>query len=181
MANNGKGKGIYIGTEEEEFDKVLRTYYLNDLLLDAYGAEPIDEYGSYRQIPKELRTQMLTYLRKQDGYYEALLRMVDARAVLIKLADRLHNMMTLDALPLSKQYRFAKETMEIFAPLANRLGIISWKEQLENLCFKKKLSMGEIHDVHRLRLIVENKEDCYKALKVVHGLWPEVPGSSKTT
>ncbi|PWA86299.1 HD/PDEase domain, RelA/SpoT [Artemisia annua] len=88
-------------------------------------------------------------------------------------------MMTLDALPLSKQYRFAKETMEIFAPLANRLGIVSWKEQLENLCFKRKLSMGEIHVVHGLRLIVENKEDCYKALKVVHGLWPEVPGKFK--
>jgi hypothetical protein len=73
MANNGKGKSIYIGTEEEEFDKVLRTYYLNDLLLDAFGGEPIDEYGSYRKIPKELRTKILTHLRKQDGYYEALL------------------------------------------------------------------------------------------------------------
>ena len=73
MANNGRRKSIYIGTEEEEFDKVLRNYYLNDLLLDGYGAEPIDEYGSYRQIPKELRTQILTYLRKQDGCYEALL------------------------------------------------------------------------------------------------------------
>ena len=62
MANNGKGKSIYIGTEDEEFDKVLRTYYLNDLLLDAYGGEPI-----------ELRTKILTHLRKQDGYYEALL------------------------------------------------------------------------------------------------------------
>ena len=64
------------------------------------------------------------------------LAMADARAVLIKLADRLHNMMTLDALPLLKQQRLAKETLEIFAPLANRLGISSWKEQLENLCFK---------------------------------------------
>jgi hypothetical protein len=73
MENNGKGKGIYIGTEEEEFDKVLRTYYLNDLLLDAFGGEPIDEYGSYRKIPKELRTKILTHLRKQDAYYEALL------------------------------------------------------------------------------------------------------------
>lgn len=62
--------------------------------------------------------------------------MADARAVLIKLADRLHNMMTLDALPMVKQQRFAKETSEIFVPLANRLGISSWKEQLENLCFK---------------------------------------------
>lgn len=39
--------------------------------------------------------------------------------------------------------------------------------------------MGEIHDVHGLRLIVENEEDCYKALKVVHGLWSEVPGKFK--
>ncbi|GKD79685.1 probable GTP diphosphokinase RSH2, chloroplastic isoform X1, partial [Tanacetum coccineum] len=65
------------------------------------------------------------------------LAMADARAVLIKLADRLHNMMTLDVLPaLSKKQRFAKETMEIFAPLANRLGITSWKEQLETISFK---------------------------------------------
>lgn len=62
--------------------------------------------------------------------------MADARAVLIKLADRLHNMMTLYALSPVKQQRFAKETLEIFAPLANRLGISKWKVQLENLCFK---------------------------------------------
>ena len=71
-----------------------------------------------------------------DRLHTMFLAMVDARAVLIKLADRLHNMMTLDALPVAKQQRFAKETLEIFAPLANRLGISSWKEQLENLCFK---------------------------------------------
>ncbi|GFY97240.1 RELA/SPOT homolog 3 [Actinidia rufa] len=71
-----------------------------------------------------------------DRLHTMFLAMDDARAVLIKLADRLHNMMTLDALPLVKQQRFAKETLEVFAPLANRLGIFSWKEQLENLCFK---------------------------------------------
>lgn len=71
-----------------------------------------------------------------DRLHTMFLAMADARAVLIKLADRLHNMMTLDALPLIKRQRFAKETMEIFVPLANRLGIYSWKEQLENLCFK---------------------------------------------
>lgn len=71
-----------------------------------------------------------------DRLHTMFLAMADARAVLIKLADRLHNMMTLDALPFLKQQRFAKETLEIFAPLANRLGISTWKEQLENLCFK---------------------------------------------
>lgn len=71
-----------------------------------------------------------------DRLHTMFLAMADARAVLIKLADRLHNMITLDALPLIKQQRFAKETSEIFVPLANRLGISTWKEQLENLSFK---------------------------------------------
>lgn len=71
-----------------------------------------------------------------DRLHTLFLAMGDARAVLIKLADRLHNMITLDALPADKQHRLAKETLEIFAPLANRLGISSWKEQAENLCFK---------------------------------------------
>uniref|UniRef100_J3MTL0 GTP diphosphokinase n=1 Tax=Oryza brachyantha TaxID=4533 RepID=J3MTL0_ORYBR len=71
-----------------------------------------------------------------DRLHTMFLAMADARAVLIKLADRLHNMKTIEALPLAKQQRFAKETMEIFVPLANRLGIASWKDQLENICFK---------------------------------------------
>jgi len=71
-----------------------------------------------------------------DRLHTMFLAMADARSVLIKLADRLHNMMTLEALPMVKQQRFAKETLEVFAPLANRLGIFSWKEKLENLCFK---------------------------------------------
>ncbi|MCD7460625.1 hypothetical protein HAX54_043991 [Datura stramonium] len=44
---------------------------------------------------------------------------------------------------------------------------------------KKKLNMDEVHDIHGLRLIVENEEECYKALKVVHQLWREVPGRYK--
>ncbi|GAB2293272.1 Probable GTP diphosphokinase rsh2, chloroplastic [Dionaea muscipula] len=174
-----------------------------------------------------------------DRLHTMFLAMVDAKAVLIKLADRLHNMTTLEALPFAKQQRFAKETLEIFVPLANRLGISNWKEQLEDLCFKhlnpdwhrelssqlvksfddavitsatekleqalkkkeisnyvlsgrhkglystyrkmlkKKLSIDDIHDIHGLRLIVDNEEDCFKALKVVHQLWSEVPGKLK--
>lgn len=69
-----------------------------------------------------------------------LVSIEDVRVLVIKLCDRLHNMLTLDALRLDKQKRIAEETLMVYAPIAHRLGISSIKNLLEDLSFKYALA-----------------------------------------
>jgi len=165
----------------------------------------------------------------------------DIRVLLVKLADRLHNMRTIEAiLSEEKRNRIATETMEIYAPLANRIGMHNVRDELEDLSFKvlnsearslildrlksilpntqklfseiseeinllfkknqieakitgrekscfsiwkkiqsKRISLEQITDIVGFRIILENVDDCYKALGIFHQKWKMVPGRFK--
>lgn len=89
----------------------------------------------------------------------------DVRVVLVKLCDRLHNMRTLNHMPYEKQSRIAQETLEIYCPLAGRIGISSVKIELEDLCFK----YSRPDKYHELTLLIEKTEaDTDKYIQEVH-------------
>jgi len=176
-----------------------------------------------------------------ESFRKMLLAMVkDLRVILVKLADRTHNMRTLAALSESRQRRIARETLDIYAPIANRLGIYSLKIELEELGFKylypfryavlertrskmtgkkrqffrkiesklkknlkeagvnarivgrekplysiyqkmqrKHIHMSDIADVYGLRIAVEEIDNCYQVLGLVHQLYKPMPGRFK--
>ncbi len=175
-----------------------------------------------------------TQERQVENYRKLLLSIAkDARVILIKLADRLHNMRTLEFMPEEKRLRISQETRDLYAPLAHRFGLAALKAELEDLAFKflepedyknlaklivqkrkereslieemaqplrqrlaeagikvyeasgrpkhlwsifKKMQKRdkpyeEIYDLLAIRVLVENVQECYHALGVIHGEW----------
>jgi GTP pyrophosphokinase len=144
--------------------------------------------------------------RQEHAQAESLRKMLlamaeDVRVVLIKLADRLHNMRTLGALPADKQLRIARETLHIFAPLANLLGIWQLKWELEDLALRylepatykqiaALLAEKRMDREHYLAQFVERLAQELKAAglradvsgrpKHIYGIWRKMQRKGKT-
>jgi GTP diphosphokinase / guanosine-3',5'-bis(diphosphate) 3'-diphosphatase len=117
-------------------------------------------------VTKISRLELLSpEVRQAESVRKMLLAMVsDVRVVLVKLADRLHNMRTLDFLPPEKQERIARETLEIYAPIAHRLGMGVIRGDLEDLSFKH-LEPEAYHELERK--VAERKKEFEKFLSEV--------------
>lgn len=109
--------GVTLGSIEEEFGKEIR------FLVDG-----VTKLGAFKYRGTERHRESLRKL--------LIATSKDARVLIIKLMDRLHNMKTLDYVPEQKRRRIALETLEIYAPIAHRLGIGIVRQELEDLAFK---------------------------------------------
>ena len=116
-------------------DVLEDTTLTKELLHEEFGSEIlslVDGVSKLDQIEYADNNQ-----RQAESFRKMMLAMVqDIRVILIKLADRLHNIQTLNALDTKKQMRIGKETLEVYAPIANRLGIFNMKVLLEKEAFR---------------------------------------------
>lgn len=146
----------------------------------AHLVEGVTKIGRYKFSGGQRKRQAETYRKLLLATAE------DMRVILIKLADRLHNMETLDYLSTEQQQRISKETLEIYAPIAHRLGIWSMMSRLEDLSFKYLLpeAYREIADLLNEKLderqtYCQNMETIIHAELEKHGISANVRGRTK--
>ncbi len=156
----------WILTQMELDEETIAAGLLHDILEDTEttAEELEEEFGPEVTRLVVAMTKMADYessyssreATEAENFRRLLLAsMDDVRVILIKLADRLHNMRTLEYLDRDRQIAIARETLEIFAPIANRLGIGSIKNEMEDLCFRY------LHpeDAKRLETEIEERAD----------------------
>ncbi|HVT43158.1 MAG TPA: bifunctional (p)ppGpp synthetase/guanosine-3',5'-bis(diphosphate) 3'-pyrophosphohydrolase [Thermoanaerobaculia bacterium] len=123
---------IAVGLLHDVLEDTLTT---KEKLQELFGDEIAELVDGLTKISR------YSYVSREQEQAETFRKMIlamasDLRVVLVKLADRLHNMRTLEFLPADKRANIAKETMEIYAPIANRLGMGMLKNELEDLSFR---------------------------------------------
>ncbi len=128
---------------------------------------------------------------REEQQAESIRKMIiamsrDLRVILVKLADRLHNMRTLKHMPRHKQERIARETMDIYAPLAHRLGINWIKNEMEDLCFRYLYPEAYYEVAEKVSATKEERdrfieEVSDKLIEMLgeHGIEPEIEGRPK--
>ena len=166
-------------------DVIEDTPVTKDELAELFGhtvAELVEGVSKLEKLQFDNKEEM-----QAENFRKMILAMVqDIRVILIKLADRTHNMRTLGSLRPDKRRRIARETLEIYAPIANRLGIHDIKNELENLGFKalypmryRALKSAVAKARGNRKAIIDNIEKEITGRLEESGIFAEVTGREK--
>ena len=145
-------------------DVIEDTPTAKDQLIKLFGqeiAELVDGVSKLTHITFESRAEA-----QAENFRKMMLAMTrDIRVILIKLADRLHNMRTLDAMAPDKRRRIARETLEIYAPIANRLGMNQMRLELEDLGFTTLYPMRSRVLADHIKKVRGNRKEFVKKIE----------------
>jgi GTP diphosphokinase / guanosine-3',5'-bis(diphosphate) 3'-diphosphatase len=152
---------IITGLLHDTIEDTKATY---DLVLKEFGKEVADLVDGVTKI-SALEEKAAENSQAENFRKLILATSKDIRVLLVKLADRLHNMRTIDAFSSEeKKKRIAKETMEIYAPLADRMGMNSIRDELEDLSFSVLNDQARNLIVERLKFIKDNRTNNFRII-----------------
>ena len=169
-------------------DTIEDTHATYNTIVKEFGSEVADLVDGVTKI-SVLENQANISTKAENFRKLILATSKDIRVLLVKLADRLHNMRTIDAIDnIEKKERISKETMEIYAPLADRMGMNRIRDELEDLSFgvlnskAKKMIKGRLDDIKEKNLLnFKNLSEDFQNLLSKKNLQCRIFGREKTT
>jgi len=168
-------------------DTIEDTHATYETIKNEFGQEVADLVDGVTKI--SVFENQATSISKAENFRKLILATSkDIRVLLVKIADRLHNMRTIDAISkVEKKERIAKETMEIYAPLADRMGMHSIRDELEDLSFKVLNNNARKLIKKRLDEIKDDKVNSFNSISLQfsellneHKITAEIIGREKT-